>query len=209
MLNVAIYDPRHLNEEAFLASFVARKDMVDFLIEQLRQLPSSGEATHRLIVGQRGMGKTSLLRRLAISVTRDDKLAACYVPLTFREEQYNVRSIEKFWCNCTEALAEWLEQTGNSKLAADIDRSMQIKKFGNALAAYEHFLSLTTSLGKRPILLVDNLDLVLDAIPSEQHWDLRRVLQGKHGPVLFGASTQFLRQSGDREAAFYEFFQVH
>lgn len=208
MLNIAIYDPRNLSEDAFVSSFVARADTVDFLVEQLRRLPSSGEVTHRLIVGQRGMGKTSLLRRLAIAVARDHKLAESYVPLTFREEQYNVRNIEKFWRNCIEALAEWLEQTGQSKLAAEIDRCLQFEKWANSQAAYEYLISMTASLGKRPILLVDNLDLVLDAIPAEEHWEFRRILQDKRGPILFGASTQFLRQSGERSAAFYEFFHV-
>lgn len=206
MLNVAIYDPRHLNEDAFIASFVAREDTLNFLVEQLRLAPKFEEPTHRLIVGQRGMGKTSLLRRLAIAVSRSPELAEQYIPLTFREEQYNVRDVEKFWVNCVEALAEWLEQNGQSGQANEIDRRLQCDMHSGL--ACEYFASLTGKLARRPLLLVDNLDLILDAIPSDQHWQLRRILQGKRGPILYGASSQFLRQSGDRDEAFYEFFQT-
>lgn len=42
------------------------------------------------------MGKTSLLRRLAIGVRDDPDLSAVLLPLTFREEQYNVHNLRVF-----------------------------------------------------------------------------------------------------------------
>jgi tetratricopeptide (TPR) repeat protein len=57
---------------------------------------------------------------------------------------------------------------------------------------------------------VDNLDLILDALPEQdQHWQLRRRLQAAGGPILFGAAAQVPRQVGDRDSAFYEFFRLH
>ncbi|HVB66456.1 MAG TPA: tetratricopeptide repeat protein [Acetobacteraceae bacterium] len=58
------------------------------------------------------------------------------------------------------------------------------------------------------MLLVDNLDLVLGALPEDQHWQLRRVLQAAGGPILYGAAARALRQSGDQGSAFYEFFRI-
>lgn len=208
MTSIALYDPRRLSEGDFLKGFIARQELVDFLLEQLRRIPAAGEARHRHIVGSRGMGKTSLLRRLAIGIGRDAELATTLLPLTFREEQYNVRSLDRFWRNCGESLAEWLEQSGDADGAARLDRDMRLPVWQEADGAAEAFRARVAETGRRPVLLVDNLDLVLDALPEEQHWQLRRALQAADGPVLYGAATQPLRQSGDAQAAFYEFFRV-
>lgn len=204
--SIAIYAPLRLSEDDFLASFVAREELFDFLLDQLKNTSATANVEHRLILGQRGMGKTSLLRRIAIGIKRDADLASRYIPLTFREEQYNVRSLDRFWRNCGEALAEWCEQTGRDERAARIDRELLGPLWCQSATAADLFLKECKALGGRPVLLVDNLDLILDALPDNDHWSLRRTLQASGGPVLFGAATQHIRQSGDRKSAFYEFF---
>ncbi|ABD87348.1 AAA family ATPase [Rhodopseudomonas palustris] len=206
-LGMAIYDPRRLDDETFLAGFVARGDFVAFLLDKLRDMPELAE--HHIIVGPRGMGKTSLLRRLAIGISSEPALRQRFIPLTFREEQYNVRSLDAFWRNCAESLAEWCESEAKADVAAEIDRSLLTPQWRDSNSAMEAFLALSKRLGGRPVLFVDNLDLILDALSAEQNWELRRILQAPGGPVLFGAATQLLRQSGERDAAFYEFFHPH
>ncbi|HEY0328787.1 MAG TPA: tetratricopeptide repeat protein [Rhodopseudomonas sp.] len=206
-LGIAIYDPRRLDNETFLAGFVARGDFVAFLLDKLRDMPDVAE--HHIVVGPRGMGKTSLLRRLAIGISSEPALRQRFIPLTFREEQYNVRSLDALWRNCAEALAEWCESEGKAEVAAEIDRSLLTPEWRQSRSAVEAFLALSKRLGGRPVLFVDNLDLILDALTPEQNWELRRILQAPGGPVLFGAATQLLRQSGERDAAFYEFFHPH
>ncbi len=206
-LGIAIYDPRRLDPASFLAGFVARGDFAEFLLDKLRRMPDVAE--HHIVVGQRGMGKTSLLRRLAIGIASEPALRERYIPLTFREEQYNVRSLDIFWRNCGEALAEWCESEGKKDIADDIDRSLLTPVWRDSRSAIEAFLGAAKKLGGRPVLFVDNLDLILDALTPEQNWELRRTLQAPGGPILFGAATQMLSQSADQAAAFYEFFHPH
>ena len=206
MTTIAIYDPRRLSREDFLAGFVAREELVEFLLAQLR-LSLEGEARHRLILGQRGLGKTSLLRRLQIGIGDDPILAVKLLPLTFREEQYNVRSANRFWRNCGEALAEALENEGDAAAAARLDEELVAGDWLEPDRAGEAFAARMVATGRRAVLLVDNLDLILNAIPPDQHWHLRRALQAPGGPILIAAATQLPRQIGDHEAAFYEFFQ--
>ena len=207
LVGIAIYDPRRLDRDSFLAGFVARGDFVEFLLDKLRHMLDVAE--HHIVVGQRGMGKTSLLRRLAIGIASEPALRDRYIPLTFREEQYNVRSLDVFWRNCGEALAEWCESEGKKDVASDIDRSLLTPVWRDSRSAVEAFLGAAKKLGGRPVLFVDNLDLILDALTPEQNWELRRTLQAPGGPILFGAATQMLRQSADQTAAFYEFFHPH
>ncbi|HEV7371597.1 winged helix-turn-helix domain-containing protein [Arenibaculum sp.] len=208
MTGIAIYDPRRLGEEDFLAGFTARQELLEFLLRQLRNMGIEGEAGHRVAIGQRGMGKTSLLRRVAIGIARDPTLARTLLPLTFREEQYNVRSLDHFWRNCAEALADWLERSGDGEAADLLDRELRGPAWRGADEAADAFLDRAARTGRRPVLLVDNLDLVLDALPAEQHWKLRRILQSRRGPIVYAASSRFPRQIGDPQAAFYEFFRI-
>jgi hypothetical protein len=206
MTTIAIYDPRRLSREDFLAGFVAREELVEFLLAQLR-LSLDGEARHRLILGQRGLGKTSLLRRLQIGIRDDPTLSAGLLPLTFREEQYNVRSADRFWRNCGEALAEALENEGDAEAAALLDAELEAGDWREPGRAGDAFAARMAATGRRAVLLVDNLDLILNSIPADQHWHLRRALQAHGGPILIAAATQLPGQIGDHEAAFYEFFQ--
>ena len=67
--------------------------------------------------------------------------------------------------------------------------------------------SWSRELGKRPLLLLDNIDLVFGLLKKD-HWGLRNVLQKPGGIVVIGASSVHLESSFHSEAAFYEFFEV-
>ena len=108
LLNLAVYNPAILDDADFLAGFVARWDLAASLLARLGEITPRNQARHHLILGQRGMGKTSLLRRLALGVRED--AAPPLLPLTFREEQYNVHNLHTFWLNCLDALGDYFEK---------------------------------------------------------------------------------------------------
>jgi tetratricopeptide (TPR) repeat protein/DNA-binding transcriptional ArsR family regulator len=207
--DIAIYDPRRLSEPDFLAGFVARLDIYEFLIRQFQSLDEYDVATHRLIVGQRGMGKTTLLRRIAIGIEADAALRERFAALTFREEQYDIRSLAQLWRNCSEALAEWLEACGRKGEAEEIDRRLARERLSDPDAAWELFAAHCAEVKRRPVLFLDNINLILGPLPEAEGWKLRGILQARGGPVVIGASAAFLEQSVNPKAPFYEFFQVH
>lgn len=204
-----LYNQKSMSDEDFVAAFVARGEFFDRLLNVLRRQARGGDSEHHLIVGQRGMGKSTLLRRIAIGVMQDEELRRHFIPLQFREEQYNVLTLATFWRNCGDALAEWCDRNGREAMAARIDRAIERPEWREADPAANAFLALCREIGGRPVLLVDNLDLILDALDDTHQWTLRRILQMADGPVVIGAATHFINQSGDRDAAFYEFFHPH
>jgi tetratricopeptide (TPR) repeat protein len=205
------YNPDRLDDQAFLAGFVARQDLADKILARLGEIKPRGLAQHRLIVGQRGMGKTSLLRRIALGVRDEPVLATVLLPLSFREEQYNVHNLHVFWCNCLDALGDWLDAAGRAEDAKRLDRevaalnSQEDDEEGSR--ALELFKGWMKKEQRRPLLLLDNLDIIFAGLKSKQ-WSLRRVLQEAGGIVVIGASAGALEAAADRESAFYDFFQV-
>src|ERR1019366_3880913 len=78
-----------------------------------------------LIIGQRGLGKTTLLRRLAFAVEDDPALAAAWMPLVFPEEQYNVAGLGDFWLNCVDALSDALDRTSDRAASQALDARVE------------------------------------------------------------------------------------
>jgi tetratricopeptide (TPR) repeat protein len=204
----SLYNPRSQSDDtAFVDAFVARHALLETLLRRLRGAEPDGLTLHHILIGPRGMGKTSLLRRIAIAIGQETELAERFIPLSFREEQYNVLTLGDFWRNCGESLAEWAEAAGYPTLAQRLDGALLAEAWASDEAAAEQFSAEMRALGRQAVLLVDNLDLILDALPKASDWALRRRLQARGGPILIGASTHPLRQAADRDAAFYEFFQ--
>ena len=210
-LDFSFYNPDQLEAQDFLAGFVARQELANKILARLGEIKSRGLAQHRLIVGQRGMGKTSLLRRIGLGVRDQPELASVLLPLSFREEQYNVHNLHVFWCNCLDALGDWFEAMGRRDQAGLLDRDVAAlnaeeddEEGSRALALFRGWMKREQ---RRPLLLLDNLDIIFAGLKSK-HWSLRRVLQEAGGIVVIGASAAALEAATNREEAFYDFFQV-
>ncbi|HEV7504269.1 MAG TPA: tetratricopeptide repeat protein [Thermoanaerobaculia bacterium] len=210
-LDFSFYNPDRLDAQDFLAGFVARQELANKILARLGEIKSRGLAQHRLIVGQRGMGKTSLLRRIGLGVRDQPALSSVLLPLSFREEQYNVHNLHVFWCNCLDALGDFLEATGRRDQAERLDRDVAAlnaqEDDEEGRRALELFRGWMKGEQRRPLLLLDNLDIIFAGLKKKQ-WSLRRVLQEAGGIVVIGASAAALEAAADREGAFYDFFQV-
>lgn len=211
LLDLTFYNPAQLKDDDFLKGFVVRRELVEKILARLAEIKPRGMARHRLILGQRGMGKTSLLRRIALGVRETPALAATLLPLSFREEQYNVHNLHVFWCNCLDALGDWFEAGGQRQQAEQVDRDVAAidgraddDEGSIALGVFREWMRREK---KRPLLLLDNIDLIFDGLKDKQ-WSLRRVLQEGGGVVVIGSAAGFLEATAKRDAAFYDFFQI-
>src|SRR5882724_9800725 len=115
---IAVYNPDLLSRRELLEQFVARHSLLARLIEDLR----APRPQHKLLVGTRGMGKTTLLRRLRYSIEDDPELNDRWLPLVFPEEQYNVARLADLYINCIDALGDVLEESGKAQEAVKLDQ---------------------------------------------------------------------------------------
>ncbi|MCA1939078.1 MAG: AAA family ATPase [Dechloromonas sp.] len=203
----ALYNPALWSRDEVRTYYVARPKLLARFIDDLRREKPGTRPQHRLILGQRGMGKSTLLRRLAIAVDDDNELAAAWIPLVFPEEQYNVGSLADFWLNCLDALGDYLESHGRTAEMNAIDAEVERLDRKDGEGALQTLLRIAEKLGRRLILLVDNIDLILDRL-KDKDWALREALQEYPQLMLIGASSRALEASYDYGRAFYDFFRI-
>jgi tetratricopeptide (TPR) repeat protein len=216
---LSLYNTGRMSPEQLIAAFAARRQQLDRIVADLATEKPKSRAQHHLIVGQRGMGKTMLLARIAAELRTDSKLSARFIPLVFVEEQYAVDRLSKFWLNCLDSLADARELARDTEGVTEIDETVARLTAAGMRAAkddqpfadevYEAFVRLARAGGQRPVLLVDNLQLVFERLDGGQQHSLRELLMRPASPILVGASPSPPPQTVDYGAAFYDQFKVH
>lgn len=116
----AIYNPSRLTDPEIKASFIARQAVFEAIRDDVAAIQAGSMPQHHLVIGQRGMGKTTLLRRIEVAL-REPPLASRFVPVAFPEEPYALDRLSKLWLNCLDSLADALEREGCPSQVAAID----------------------------------------------------------------------------------------
>ncbi len=216
------YNPDWLSDDAIVGNFVARLDEFTFLRDELARAPRQGSAQHYLLVGVRGAGKTTLLKRLAVAIRRDPDLSDHLIALSFPEELYQVKNLPDFWWAACEALADELDRLNKTDQADHLHAASAQAKRSSANAdplsdaGFKCLLQTCADFGRRPVLLVDNLDMIFQRIDktgrklkdahAPAYWALREALSTTTSPIVIGGSVRLSEPFTDYDKAFYDFF---
>ncbi len=216
------YNPDWLSDDALVASFIVRQAEFRFLRDELARAPLEGSVQHYLLIGLRGAGKTTLLKRLAVAIRRDADLTDHLIALSFPEELYQVKDLADFWWAACEALVDELDRLGRRTEADALmdrtDAGRTASRSGNqpANAGLTLLLDTCDKLQRRPVMLVDNLDMVFDRIDKQgrkrkdphaaAYWELREALSTTRSPIVIGGSVRLSEPFTDYDKAFYDFF---
>lgn len=200
----ALYNPALLTPEALLGEFIARQPLLETLLDTIRQNSPGHAPQHLLLVGPRGMGKTTTLWAIAHRVNRDPTLAAAWLPIVFDEESRRVGDLADFWL---EAIRQWEHATQS---AGDLTAPL-LDHPGDDIEdrARQTFLNAIAPSGRRILLLIDNLNDVLASIrdPEPLH-RLRAFLMDESRVMLVGGATRYFPEITDLDQPFYDFFRV-
>jgi tetratricopeptide (TPR) repeat protein len=211
LTKIGFFNPGRLSDKEIELSFIARLALFDFLFKSITAEKLNSIPQHHLIIGQRGMGKTSLLVRIAAEL-RKPAYRESFIPLSFPEEQYNIDRLSKFWLNCLDALADALDKENNSKeLPALDDEISRLSKQRDIDAnnIYETFSKWLQVLKRRPVLLIDNLNLIFSKLNKTEQHQLRAILISNGAPILIGTSPGAIEETIDYGAPFYDAFKIN
>ena len=206
---VPVYNPQSLSKTEALAQFHARQAAYQSLMDLLREERPS----HVLIIGTRGMGKTTLLQRVRYGVEDDPELNSRYLVLAFPEEQYNVNRLHHFLLNTVDALADAMERLQDKRMLAQVEAFADVVGKRAPEEIEEQVPQFLAEIGQQMqksfLLLVDNADRLFETIEDRQQWRLRELLSSRRDLTFFGATTQASDGIYGPERAFFEFFQIH
>ena len=208
MIRQRLYNPAQLTPDELKASFVARKETLADMLRLLREQERGRPCQHLMLIGPRGMGKTTLGLRFLHAVGESPDLAENWQPVPFYEESYNVGDLADFWLA---ALRHLSRATEDLRWEARADALAQDERDTERLAAYAlaALMDFCQASGKRLILFVENLDTIFEQLRDEREVHaLRATLIECPNILLVGSANAVFEAIRGHGEPFYEFFRL-
>jgi len=212
-----LYNPQLQSGAMIEKWFIVRKEQFGLLLNTILKEKENSIPQHHLIIGQRGMGKTTMLKRMEIELHKE-QYRNRFIPVLYREEQYNVKDLAEFWFNTLDALADSLQaENYPNEMVDTIDKTIQElvrKKTETASTeAYQFLRDTCRELHRRPVLLIDNIDIVFSGLTGgaknkQEQWALRKLLSENNAPIIIGGGITTIDDVVKYDMPFYDFFKI-
>ena len=200
------------SDEEVTRQFVVRQPTLDIVLEVLRGNVDSPSCQHVLIVAPRGRGKTMLLARTAAELRAGGTLAERLLPVRFMEESQEIFTLADFWLEalfhlaresrqCDPELARELQET-HAELAAGW-RGEDLTERVRATV-----LEAADRLGRKLVLMVENLQALCESVDDDFGWKLRGVLQSEPQIILLATAASRFKGLDDAREPFFELFRI-
>ena len=192
--------------------FVVRNRELGIVLEVLRGNIEPLSCQHVLIVAPRGRGKTMLLARIVAELRTDDELSSRLLPVRFMEESQEIFDLADFWLETLFHLARETAayDPGLARELQDTHATLAARWRESALHEHAHaaVLDAADRLGRKLVLMVENLQSLCENVDDDFGWKLREVLQSEPQVMLLASATSHFKGLDDVEKPFFELFRI-
>ena len=200
------------SDEEIREQFVVREGELATALEILRGNIDADSCQHTLIVAPRGRGKTMLLARIAAELRADADLASRLLPVRFMEESDEVFSAADFWLEVLFYLANAIDKQDpglarNLRATRD-DLTSRWRERELHERARVAVLEAADALGRRLVLMVENMQALCANVDDDFGWTLRKTLQTEPQIILVATATSRFEGLDDAQQPFFELFRI-
>ena len=208
MIRRRLYNPAHLTPDELKESFVARQDTLAEMLRVIGEQTPGHPCQHMMLIGPRGMGKTTLGLRFLYAIADDPDLSERWQPVAFHEESYGIVNLADFWIHALRHLTRAIGESRWEERAEALTSKEGDQERAAAYALAE-LTDFSRQSGKRLILFVENLDAVIGQIHDEREiHNLRATLIERSEILLLGSANAFFDAIRGYGEPLYEFFRV-
>ena len=200
------------SDNEVVRQFVVRQRELDLVLEVIRSNTDSPSCQHVLIVAPRGRGKTMLLARVGAELRTNNALSERLFPVRFMEESQEIATLADFWLEALFHLAQ-ANARGNPELSqellathADLTarwRDTNIEGYARAAV-----LEAADRLGRKLVLMVENLQSLCSEVDEDFGWQLRQTLQSEPQIMLLATATSRFKGLDEAAQPFFELFRI-
>ena len=208
MIRQRLYNPAHLTPDELKRAFVAREDTLAEMLRLIGEQSPGRPCQHMMLIGPRGMGKTTLGLRFLYAIGDNPELCDHWQPVAFHEESYGIVNLADFWVT---ALRHLTRATEEIRWEDRADALTSSEGDTQRLAAYAlaALMDFSQESGKRLIMFVENIDTIFGQMHDEREvHELRATLMERPEILLLGSANAFFDAIGGYGQPLYEFFRI-
>jgi DNA-binding MarR family transcriptional regulator len=196
------FGAKSVNPNILEKLLIGRKETANLLEKKVKAIMNDNDNIFMLIIGQRGMGKTHLLKVLHSRIWNqnlEDKIKIAY----FSEEEYGVSNFFDFLLRVLNALIKWYDKD-KEHLSQQLDK-LQITSVSNQLSFLEKIIKNYAN-DKPLLILAENFGDILQQMGKEEQGRLRAWLYENNNVSIIASSQSISDDFEKEDRPFYGFF---